>query len=197
MGCFLQARAWRGLCASPACALTAAATGPCTVPVLRVLDFEFTAAAGCYIQRKPCSHSDAIESCRSCARPLELRTSAPVVAVAAHPQSEDVVVGLQASHRSIAAPFERVLSFVCPRREAICRFLRRRRTAARARRSDSDARALKRGPTTARTSTGHMIMSERIQMRGAGPLRHCSSRHHVPSAIHGTRETAARLRSSR
>ena len=110
-----------------------AATGPCTLPVLRVLDFEFTAAAGCYVKGEPCAHPDAVESCRSCARPLELRTSAPVVTVAAHPRSDDIVVGLQARHRTaMPTVCEGVLSTVCFRREAICRFLRRTSTAGKA-----------------------------------------------------------------
>ena len=63
--------------------------------MLRVLDFELTPTSGCYVKGEPCEHPSAAESCRRCARPFELRTAAPVVAVAAHPRSEDIVVGLQ------------------------------------------------------------------------------------------------------
>ena len=135
-----------------ACTDRSCATGPCTSPVLRVLDFEFTAASGCYVKGEPCSHTDAVESCRSCARPLELSTSAPVVTVAAHPRSDDIVVGLQVRHCSaMLALVEGVLSALCFRREVTCRFLLRHRTVlARLTQHETagDARVLARGLTS-------------------------------------------------
>jgi hypothetical protein len=110
-----------------------ARTGPPTAPLIRVLDFEMNPTAGCYVQGEPCVHADAAASCRSCARPLELRTSAPVVAVAAHPRTQDIVVGLQARPQGRQPDAGRVLSAAGFRREGPCRFLqtnRARRTVA-------------------------------------------------------------------
>lgn len=120
-----------------------ARAGPPTAPLLRVLDFELNPTAGYYVRREPCVHADAAASCRSCARPLELRTFAPVVAVAAHPRTEDIVVGLQARRQRRQPHTGCLLSAARFRREAACRFSqtsRARETTAAAKPTKCDCK---------------------------------------------------------
>ena len=90
-------RCARGACRSARrLSLTLRAAGTRAASAVHVLDFGATPRAACHVARNACAPECVDDQpCRSCQRPLTLRTTAPVTVTAVHPLHDAIAAGTQ------------------------------------------------------------------------------------------------------